>query len=166
MGKIIITIFGEVCAVHAPFLITTLFIWIFQEWSIDEHEKQVNKFYIEKLHYLLHHNFIDSHFSPIEPHSIFIQIFTKKELKTKVPFVTWTYQIPKQSHTNPNPNKAYKLEVSVGQWYMFFSYPLASATLDVNVTCKFVFSYYFRSTTGFFLTILFFLFFFFLLCVQ
>lgn len=59
-----------------------------------------------------------------------------KEIRSKVPYVRWTYQFPRRS--NKNPNKTYKLEVSVGQWYVFFAYPLASAQLEVNVTSKFV----------------------------
>lgn len=37
-------------------------------------------------------------------------------------------------HSNKNPNKTYKMDVSVGQWYIFFSYPLASHSMEINIT--------------------------------
>lgn len=57
-----------------------------------------------------------------------------KEFRTNVSHAQWTYQFPR--HSYKNLNKTYKVEVSVGQWYIFFAYPMASNSLKINVTGK------------------------------
>lgn len=70
--------------------------------------------------------------------AIFVVVFfpfrmrVLKEFRTNVSHAEWTYRFPRHSHKNLN--KTYKMDVSVGQWYIFFAYPMASKSLEINVT--------------------------------
>lgn len=55
-----------------------------------------------------------------------------KEFRTSVPHAKWTHQFPVKS--NGNMNEIYKIDVRVGQWYLFFAYPMATSSLIVNIT--------------------------------
>lgn len=66
----------------------------------------------------------------------FFCMCTNQEFRTNVSHAEWTYQFPRQS--NKNLNKTYKMDITVGSWYLFFSYPMASASLEINVTCMYL----------------------------
>lgn len=51
-----------------------------------------------------------------------------KEFQTNVPNAKWSIKF------NKTMNKAYNVEINVGQRYLFFDYTLASSSLKVNIT--------------------------------